>query len=188
MRESCLSKMLEKNWKENIRIFLSALNDFMAKSKSIGLTNLHYIIHVIDICDKFQIGLSCLGADSQIESYHAFVSKIKPFLGNAPVIPDNSIVYSKENRPPQNVANYHRDLFARCLESSLKEIKIVNEKTSHKNYSENLYINVSTVNNIIKNLDAKRNQKIFEKSSPLLSKNLSNFSSISSHLTEFLKK
>ena len=122
MRKSCLSKILEKNWKDNIPIFLSALNEFMSKSKSIGLTNLHYSIHVIDICDKYQIGLACLGADSQIESYHAFIEgKIKRFLGNAPVIPDNSIVYSEENRPPPNVANYHRDLFARCLESSLKK-------------------------------------------------------------------
>ena len=189
MRKACLSKILEENWKQNILSFLSALDGFMSKSKSIGLTNLHHLVHVPDICDKYQIGLACLGADSQIEAYHGYVvKKIKPHIGNAPVIPDNSVVYSKENPPPKNVANYHRDIFARCLESSLKKIKIKNEETSHKDHSENLTINVSFVKNLIENLDSKPNPKLFEKLTDKLSKNLSIFSSVSSQPTVNVQK
>ena len=75
------------------------------------------------------------------------------------------MAYCQENPPPKNISNYNRDIFARCLETSLDKITERKESMTHKNYSKNLNLDQSTLNGLLENLNHKPNQPIWDKAS-----------------------
>ena len=184
VRKSSLSKNLEDNWDTHIKEFLCDLETFIGQSNSIGYVNIHYLVHTLRICKKFNLGLASLGADSQVEAYHAFIeNKIKLHLGQSPATPDNSFVYTKENLPPDHIKKYYLRLFARCLEASLVPNEMKRTKLSHSNYGLELKIDVALIKNVIKNLNLKPNQKVFSKTKP---KNFDEFTKVDKSLLDGL--
>lgn len=185
VRKSSLSKNLESDWDAQIKEFLSHLEIFIAKSNSIGYVNIHYLVHTLRICKKYNLGLASLGADSQVEAYHAFIeSKIKLHLGQAPATPDNSFVYTKENLPPDHIQKYYIRLFARCLEASLVPNEMKKTQINHEEYGRQITIDAPLIRNLIKNLNFKPNQKIFSKT--LKPKNFDEFTKVDQSLLDGL--
>ena len=161
VRKSSLGKNLEQDWEIHIHKFLSRLSELIAPSYSIGLSNIHFLIHVVRICKHFGLGLASLGADSQVESYHAFIeSEITKNLGKQPSMPENSFAYSDENLPPDHHKKYYLDIFARCLESSLIQKKMQIESLEHKNYGHDKIIDSVLIHTLVQNLNFKPNQEL----------------------------
>lgn len=156
MRKKALCKNLESDWENSIDNFLLAFKSFMVKSDSIGLTNLHMLTHVKDICSHYKVGLATIGNDSTVETCHSdIVSDILPHLGPSPNQPDNKIAYSDENLPPVHVAKYYKDLYARALEISLNTIDDKSVQLTHTSYGQHIKLDNKFLSNFMTQLLSK---------------------------------
>ena len=173
LRKTMLCKSLEEGWESNLKAFLEALKLFLTSSDSIGLINFHLLGHSGRICKKYNMGLGALGCDSQIESYHSHImTQIEPHLGKAPKSIDNALAYNKENKPPEHMTEYYKNLFGRALEISLHEIDQKEVKKTHFDYSKNLTIDRNFVQNFLNELHLKGPHFQLKKKSPKFDTNI----------------
>ena len=127
-------KILESGWEENASVFLERLKHFLQPSCSIGLIYFHNIIHCIDICKKYQIGLGGLGLDQGIETLHSFVNfDILPNVSNIKTPPAKKS-FSDSDPAGAEYIEHFRDLHGRQLECSLNPQILGKNKSDHTEY------------------------------------------------------
>ena len=133
-------KILEPGWEQNASVFLERLKHFLRPSCSIGLIYFHNIIHGIDICKKYQIGLGGLGLDQCIENLHSFVNfQILPNITNIKT-PSAKRSFSESDPADTEYIEHFRDLHGRQIESSLNPQKLGKNNLDHTEYLKNVVI------------------------------------------------
>lgn len=133
-------KILEPGWEQNASDFLERLKNFLQPSCSIGLIYFHNIIHGVDICKKYQIGLGGLGLDQCIETLHSYVNfQILPNVSNIKT-PAAKTSFSDSDPAGAEYIAHFRDLHGRQLECSLNPQKLSKNDVDHTDYLKSVVI------------------------------------------------
>ena len=147
MYDSMFGKVLMPNWRENALNFLKLLREFLLPSCNIGLIHFHTIHHSIQICEKYGLGVGCMGLDQIIEDLHKVVNE--DILPNVEQIRtfDVSHVFTKDDPAPESYIERFRSLHCRQLELSLQTLKLKPITLDHFDYLKTIEIDKPLIEN-----------------------------------------
>ena len=117
-------KVLRPNWRENAVEFLNLFREFISPSCNIGLIQFHNITHCIKICEKYNVGVGCLGLDQIIESLHTVINS--EIIPNVEKIRSFSVnhTFTEDNPAPKSYIERLRSVHSRQLEMSLQSLQL----------------------------------------------------------------
>lgn len=151
---SMYGKVLMQNWQSDAFAFLENLKNFMKDSVSLGYLQFHSIIHSINICSKYNVGLGALGLDQQIEALHSHVYyELLPNIKKSRM-PTSSEIFSDENPPSDGYIEKFLDLHCVQLETAMTPNKLKRVVLENSDYLKCLEIN----SQIIKDLDTQAHE------------------------------
>ena len=154
MYQSMFGKVLMHGWQGHAFAFLENLKKFMGESVCLGYIQFHTVIHSINVCSKFNVGLGSLGLDQQIEALHSHVNyNLLPNIKKSR-IPSPTETFSDENQPTQGYIDKFLDLHGVQLETALVPMKLKPLVLEHANYLQTLEI----TNDIIKKFDEQAHE------------------------------
>ena len=154
MYHSMYGKILMHGWQDHAFAFLEKLKSFMNGSVNIGYIQFHSVIHALNICSKYNLGLGSLGLDQQIEALHSHVYyDLVPNIRKTRM-PSSSEVFTDENPPSKSYIDKFLELHGVQLETSLSPIKLKRVVLENSDYLKTVDINT----NIITDFDKKAHE------------------------------
>ena len=145
MYQSMYGKILMQGWQGHAFAFLENLKKFLSGSVCLGYIQFHSIVHAINICTKYNVGLGALGLDQQIEALHSHVHyELLPNIKKKRMT-SSCEVFNEENKPNEGYINKFLDLQGVQLETALSPIKLKRVVPENAIYLQTLDINEEVI-------------------------------------------